>query len=189
MKRIIIGISGASGAGLGLRFLKALPKELEKYCVISNGAKQVLFSEEGQNEYLEFEAIQAKDNKIFMLEDSDMGACIASGSFVCEAMAVIPCSQNTLAKIACGISDTLITRAASVMIKEQRKLLLSPREMPLSPIVLENMLKLSRLGVIIAPPIMGYYAGDNLKSIEEMLIGKWCDSLGIFYKYNRWGEK
>ncbi|WP_332057422.1 hypothetical protein [Helicobacter canadensis] len=56
-------------------------------------------------------------------------------------------------------------------------------------IVLENMLKLSRLGVIIAPPIMGYYAGDNLKSIEEMLIGKWCDSLGIFYKYNRWGEK
>lgn len=188
MKRIIVGISGASGAGLGLRFLKALPSELEKYCVISNGAKQVLLSEEGQKEYMEFEAIQTKDNKIFILEDSDMGACIASGSFVCEAMTVIPCSQNTLAKIACGISDTLITRAASVMIKEQRKLLLSPREIPLSPIVLENMLKLSKLRVIMAPPIMGYYAGGDLESIEHMLIGKWCDSLGIPYKYKRWGE-
>lgn len=188
MRRIIVGISGASGAGLGLQFLESLPRELEKYCVISNGAKRVLSLEEKCEGLRWLEEARARDERLFVLEDSDMGACIASGSFVCEAMAVIPCSQNTLAKIACGISDTLITRAASVMIKEQRKLLLSPREMPLSPIVLENMLKLSRIGVVVAPPIMGYYAGKNLKEVEEMLIGKWCDSLGIAYDYKRWGD-
>ena len=100
---------------------------------------------------------------------------------------MIPCSQNTLAKISYGICDTLLTRTASVMIKENRKLLLAPREMPLSPIVLENMLKLSRLGVQIAPPIFGYYAGKSLEEIERFLIGKWCDNLGIPYNYKRWG--
>ncbi|HIS08667.1 UbiX family flavin prenyltransferase [Helicobacter pullorum] len=186
MKRVIVGISGASGAGLGLKFLESLPKEIEKYCVISEGAKRVLSSEENIQETQKFEQIKSRVSKVFLFGDDELGACIASGSFVCEAMVVIPCSQNTLAKIACGISDTLITRCASVMIKEQRKLLLAPREIPFSQIALENMLKLSQIGVTIAPPVFGYYAGKSLDEIENMLIGKWCDNLGIPFEYGRW---
>ncbi|WP_199770143.1 UbiX family flavin prenyltransferase [Helicobacter mesocricetorum] len=181
MKRIIVAISGASAVDLGFRFLQILPLGIEKYCVISKGAKEV-FKKENQ-------AIPQEVPNTIYLEDLDLGACIASGSFVCESMVVIPCSQNTLAKIACGISDTLITRAASVMIKEGRNLLLAPREMPFSSIVLENMLKLSKIGVIIAPPIFGYYAGRSLEEIENLVLGKWCDLLGIAYSYKRWGEE
>ncbi len=182
MKRIIVGISGASGATLGLKFLESLPCGIEKYCVISKGAKEVLKLEESGR--IDFHRV----NNLKLLEDENLGECIASGSFVCEAMAVIPCSSDTLAKIACGISDTLLLRAASVMIKEKRKLLLGVREMPLSAIMLENMLKLSHLGVIIAPPILGYYAGNCLEDIEKLLIGKWCDNLGIQYDYKRWRD-
>ena len=107
-------------------------------------------------------------------------------------MMIAPCSMNTLAKIACGIADNLPTRAASVMIKERRTLLLAPREMPFSAIALENMLKLSRLGVLIAPPVMAYYSKQTtLKEMEDFIIGKWFDLLGIENElYKRWeGEK
>ncbi|PZT48801.1 3-octaprenyl-4-hydroxybenzoate carboxy-lyase [Helicobacter valdiviensis] len=181
MKRLIIGISGASGASLGCKFIQALPKELEKYCVITKGAKKVLQNEEKES----YHSLKEIEN-LEILDDEDLSACISSGSFVCEAMVVIPCSQNTLAKISCGICDSLLTRSASVMLKEQRKLLLAVREMPLSAIVLENMLKLARLNVVIAPPIFGYYAGKSLQEIEEFLIGKWCDSLSIPSTYKRW---
>lgn len=192
MRRIIVGISGASGVELGLRFLQFLPKELEKYCVLTQGAKFTLQAEnrkDSASSQVQVDWIESLREipNLILLEDTDLGAKIASGSFVCEAMAVIPCSQNTLAKIACGICDTLLTRAASVMIKENRKLLLAPREMPFSPIVLENMLKLSRIGVRIAPPIFGYYAGKSLEEMERFLIGKWCDSLLLPFDYARWG--
>ncbi|MCI5633646.1 UbiX family flavin prenyltransferase [Helicobacter sp.] len=197
MKRIVVGISGASGVELGLKFLHFLPQEIEKYCVITQGAKDTILAEnhKGRSDSVSKEeqiscvltkALQGIPN-LTLFEDKDLSASIASGSCICEAMAVIPCSQNTLAKISYGICDTLLTRTASVMIKENRKLLLAPREMPLSPIVLENMLKLSRLGVQIAPPIFGYYAGKSLEEIERFLIGKWCDNLGIPYNYKRWG--
>jgi len=96
--------------------------------------------------------------------------------------------MNTLAKIACGIADNLPTRVASVAIKERRKLLLAPREMPFSSIALENMKKLSDLGVIIAPPVMGYYSdSNNLEDMERFIIGKWYDILGIQNNlYTRW---
>lgn len=195
MKRIIVGISGASGVELGLKFLCCLPKELEKYCVLTLGAQRTILAESNASKDIQYKNRKSLENFIqdmqkipnfTLFEDVELGASIASGSFVCEAMAVIPCSQNTLAKIACGICDTLLTRAASVMIKENRKLLLAPREMPLSAIVLENMLKLSKIGVVIAPPIFGYYAGKNLEDMENLLIGKWCDSLQIPYDYPRW---
>jgi 4-hydroxy-3-polyprenylbenzoate decarboxylase len=95
---------------------------------------------------------------------------------------------NTLAKISCGIADNLPTRVAAVALKEQRKLLLAPREMPLSAIALENMHKLATLGVIISPPILGYYS--DIKTLEDMhkfIIGKWYDALGIKNNlYKRW---
>ncbi len=170
--KLIVGISGASGVKLGERFIQKLPPQIEKYIIFSQNAKTVLQKEENR----------------FFLDNSDISASTSSGSFGCDAMIVVPCSMNSLAKIACGISDNLITRSAAVMLKEQKRLILAPREMPYSAIALENMLKLSKLGVTIAPPVLGYYA--KVKSLEEMedfLIGKWFDLLKIEHNlYERW---
>lgn len=172
MKKIIVGISGGSGVNLGIKFVENLPKNIKSYVVVSDNAK-IVFKEE---------------ENITVYRNDDISAAIASGSFKCEAMAIIPTSMNTLAKISCGIADNLLTRAASVIIKEKKTLLLAPRELPYSSISLENMLKLSNLGVIIAPPVLGYYA--DIKSLEDMerfMIGKWFDLLKIEHNlYKRW---
>lgn len=131
-----------------------------------------------------------EDCKAYIYEDSEIGAPVASGSFEAQAMAIIPTSMDCLAKIACGISDTLLTRTASVMIKERRTLLLAPREMPLNAIVCEQMQKLATLGVIIAPPIIAYYSyPKDLEEMENFIYGKWLDILGIPNElFTRWGE-
>lgn len=134
--------------------------------------------------------LASKDCKAYIYEDSEIGAPVASGSFEAQAMAIIPTSMDCLAKISCGISDTLLTRAASVMIKERRTLLLAPREMPLNAIVCEQMQKLAALGVIIAPPIIAYYSyPKDLEEMENFIYGKWLDILGIPNElFTRWGE-
>lgn len=174
MKKVVISISGASGANLGLKALKLLPDDIEKHLIISEHAEVVL----------------QKEQNITFHDDNDIAASIASGSFKVDAMMIIPCSMNTLAKISCGIADNLTTRAAAVMIKEQKKLLLAPREMPFSPIALENMHKLSSLGIIIAPPVMAYYSEQTtLDEMENFMIGKWFDLLGIENSlYKRWKD-
>ena len=103
-------------------------------------------------------------------------------------MAIVPTSMNLLAKIANGLCDDLISRCASIMLKEKRTLLLAPREMPLSPIALEQMSRLSSFGVIVAPPIVGYYAKpSDLESMECFFVGKWLDALKIPNNlYKRW---
>jgi len=171
--KIIIAISGASGVSLGLKALRALPENVEKHLIVSEHAEEVFSHEEN----------------VTIHDDADIAAPLASGSFGADAMMIIPCSMNTLAKTAAGIADNLTTRAAAVMIKEQKKLLLAPREMPFSAIALENMLKLSRLGIIIAPPVMAYYAQQNsLEAMENFMIGKWFDLIGIDNAlYKRWG--
>ena len=178
-KKIIIAITGASGVNIGLKFIKYLPKNIKKFIIISENAYTVLEKEN---------SILLKNKNIFL--DSDISAPTASGSFKTDGMIIIPCSMNTLAKISAGISDTLITRTASVMIKERRKLILAPRELPLSVIALENMLKLSKIGVDIAPPIVGYYSKQkSLKDMEKFFIGKWFDLLDIKNNlYKRWGK-
>lgn len=174
MKKVVVSISGASGASLGLKALKLLPEGIQKHLIISEHAKIVLDKEEN----------------IIIHDDKDISASIASGSFKVDAMMVIPCSMNTLAKISCGIADNLTTRAAAVMIKERKTLLLAPREMPFSPIALENMHKLSTLGIIIAPPVMAYYSEQvTLEEMENFMIGKWFDLLGIKNSlYKRWKD-
>lgn len=175
MKKIVVGISGASGANLGLKLLHALPDESIKHLIVSEHAKIVL----------------EKEEQIHLHENHEIWASVASGSYGADAMIITPCSMNTLAKIACGIADNLITRAASVMIKERRTLILAPREIPFSPISLENMHKLSMLGVIIAPPVLAYYGEQSsLDEMENFMIGKWLDLLGIENNlYKRWDDK
>jgi 4-hydroxy-3-polyprenylbenzoate decarboxylase len=172
-RKIVVATSGASGVNLGLKALKLLPDEIEKHLVMSQNSLTVL---------------EKEMKSVVVHSNDDISASIASGSFGVDAMIITPCSMNTLAKIACGISDNLITRAAAVMIKEQKKLILAPRELPFSAIALENMQKLSTLGVIIAPPLMGYYSEQQtLDDMENFVIGKWFDLLGIENNlYKRW---
>jgi len=171
MKKLIIGISGASGVNLGKKFINHLPKEIEVFIIVSDNSKIVM-----------------KKENFKILNNEDIGAITASGSFKTDGMIIVPCSMNTLAKISYGIADNLLTRTASVMLKENRPLLLAPREMPFSAIALGNMLKLSNLGVMIAPPVSAYYA--NIKTLDEMedfFIGKWFDLLGIKHDlFKRW---
>ncbi len=169
--KALVCISGASGAGLGLKLYGELRKEHEAFLVLSEAAKKVLLMEEGYNN----ESIEAPPS---------------SGSFGIDATFVTPCSMNTLAKIAHGIADNLTTRAAAVAIKERKKLLLAPREMPLSPIALENMLKLSQIGAIIAPPMLAYYSEQrSLEGMENFIVGRWLDLAGIKNSlYKRWGD-
>ena len=172
-RKIIIATSGASGVNLGLKALSLLPDEIEKHFIMSKHSEVVL---------------QKEMSNVTTHKNEDISASIASGSFGAEAMLIAPCSMNTLAKIACGIADNLITRAAAVMIKEQKKLILAPREMPFSAIALENMHKLASLGIIIAPPVMAYYSEQQtLEDMENFTIGKWFDLLNIENNlYKRW---
>ena len=173
VNKIVIATSGASGVNLGLKTLELLPKNIERHFIMSKNSKTVLKKEM---------------NDITVHDNDNISASIASGSFGVDAMIIVPCSMNTLAKIACGISDNLITRCASVMIKEQKKLILAPREMPFSAIALENMQKLASLGIIIAPPVMAYYSKQQtLEDMENFIVGKWFDLLGIENElYERW---
>ncbi|MDR1976491.1 MAG: UbiX family flavin prenyltransferase [Campylobacteraceae bacterium] len=172
MKKIIVGISGASGVRLGLKFLHALPEEYKAFVIATNSAK----------------IVSKKEENFELLDNSDISERTASGSFGADMMAVIPCSMNTLAKIAVGIADNLLTRSAAVMIKEQKKLLLAPREMPYCAISLSNMHTLAQNRVIIAPPVVGFYADiKTLEDMEDFLIGRWFDLLGIPNDlYKRW---
>ena len=121
-------------------------------------------------------------------DDSDLAAAPSSGSFGIDATIVAPCSINTLAKIYAGFADTLITRAAAVALKERKRLVLGVREMPFSTLSLEHAAKLSALGAVIAPPVLGYYSGQNsLEDMENFIIGKWLDLLDIKHRiYQRW---
>jgi 4-hydroxy-3-polyprenylbenzoate decarboxylase len=152
--------------------LHALPAEHTKHLIVSENA-QIVFE---------------KEENIHLHQNHEIWASVASGSYGADAMIITPCSMNTLAKIACGIADNLITRAASVMIKEGKILILAPREIPFSPIALENMVKLSRLGILIAPPVLAYYGEQTtLEDMENFMIGKWMDLMKIENTlYKRW---
>ena len=173
MKKIIIASSGASGVHLGVKMAQLLPSEIEKHFIVTDNAHTV---------------VEKELHNTKLHSNEDIAASISSGSFGVDGMIIAPCSMNTLAKIACGISDNLVTRAAAVMIKEQKKLLLAPREIPFSAIALENMHKLASLGIIIAPPVMAYYSQQQtLDEMENFVIGKWFDLLGIENNlYKRW---
>jgi 4-hydroxy-3-polyprenylbenzoate decarboxylase len=171
MKKVVVAISGASGFSLGEKCYQLLPeKGYKKHLIVSKNGKIVAEKEEN------------------LFYEEEIWEKPASGSYGVDIMMITPCSMNTLAKIANGIEDNLITRSAGVVIKERKTLLIAPRELPFSPIHLENMLKLSRLGVIIAPPIFGYYSNNNsLEKMERFIIGKWFDLVGIENNlYERW---
>lgn len=183
-KRWVIGISGASGAPIAVALLKALKKieETEIHLIITTGGEMTLEQECGMGkEDLSQWAHMIWDNK-------NLGAAMASGSWKCSGMAVVPCSMKTVAGIANGFGENLLLRAADVMLKERRPLILTARETPFNTIHLKNMLELSRMGVTILPPVLSYY--NHPESIEDAtnhIVGKIMDCMGYEYgKFVRW---
>ncbi len=158
--RVVLGISGASGAAYAVEFLKRCPAE-EKFVILTRWGRSLLKSEANVSP----EDLAPYAKKIYATED--MSSPLASGSNPFDAMVVLPCSVATLGKIANGIGDTLLTRTAEVAMKERRKLILCVRETPLSTVALENAHKLSRDGVIIMPVSPPFYMAP--KSLDELL--------------------
>jgi len=180
---IVVGVSGASGAPIAVRVLRALSEAHRPVAlVVSDGARTVLREECG----LDPEALAAWATHRY--SDDDLAAPIASGSVPTAGMAVVPCSTNTVAKIALGLSDTLLTRAAAVHLKERRRLIVVPRETPLGTVGLRHLATLSELGVIVLLASPPYYLRP--KSVDEMtdyLAGKVLDHLGVPHQlYHGW---
>lgn len=176
MKKIIIGVTGASGTIYAidlLRQLKTIP-DVETHLVMSPWATKNLALE------TEFTLAQVKDLADEVYSDRDQGAKIASGSFLNAGMVIVPASMKTVASVAYGFGENLIARAADVTIKERRQLVIVPRETPLSVIHLENLTKLARLGAQIIPPIPAFY--NHPQTIQDLVnhqTMKILDALGI----------
>ncbi len=195
MKPYIVAMTGASGIAYGVRLLQALAEAgVSVELVISDTAKIVMKEElgidAGTGDLLSKLGV-VNAAKIHLHDCKDFTASIASGSYPTEGMVVIPCSMGTLGAIASGLSQNLIHRAADCTIKEGRKLILVPRETPLSAIHLENMLKLSRLGVRIVPAMPAFYSGQqSVQDLVDFLVGKTLDQMGILHAlYPRWVGK
>ncbi|AVG18169.1 aromatic acid decarboxylase [Chromobacterium vaccinii] len=198
-KTVTVALTGASGLPYGLRLIEALLAAGARVWVLYSQAAQVVAKQEMQltlpSRPAEMKAwLQARypagDGQLEVYGREEWFAPAASGSNPPDAMVVCPCSMGTLAAIRHGMSDNLIERAADVCIKEQRKLVLVPRETPLSAIHLENMLDLARLGVVILPPGPGFYT--HPKSVDDMVdfvVSRILDQLGVEQTLTpRWGE-
>ena len=195
VKPWIVGITGASGAAYGVRLCRAmLERDIPIHLVITDPGWRVLHEELGWDATRRLETLEAQFGRYsagyryYPIED--VGASIASGSFRTAGMAIVPCSMGTLSGIAQGASGNLLERAADVMLKEGRPLVLVPRETPLNAIHLEHMLRLARLGVRIVPAMPAFYHRPRtMEDLVDFVVGKILDAMGIDHElFKRWGD-
>ena len=197
---VTLALSGASGMAYGLRLLECLlAADMRVYLLVSQAAHLVAKQEFGvalparasDLEKQLSEGLNARDGQLHVFGREDWNAPVASGSNPADAMVVCPCSMGTLAAIAHGLSDNLIERAADVMLKEQRKLILVPREAPFSTLHLENMLKLSKMNAVILPANPGFYHHpQTVEAIIDFIVARILDQLGIQHTLmERWGDE
>jgi 4-hydroxy-3-polyprenylbenzoate decarboxylase len=182
-RRVIVGMTGATGTIFGVRLLQVLQGTgVETHLVMSKWAARTLVEETSYTA----EQVQQLATRVYAL--GDQGAALSSGSFLTDGMIVVPCSMRTLAAIAHGLGDNLIHRAADVILKERRRLVLAIREAPLSDIHLENMLKLSRMGVVICPPVPAFYnRPQTIDDIVNYSVARLLDQLDIHLDvHDRW---
>jgi 4-hydroxy-3-polyprenylbenzoate decarboxylase len=184
-KRLIIGISGASGVIYGIRLLetlKGLP--VESHLVMTKAAELTLSHESNMK------AAEVRDLADVSYKIGDIGAAIASGSFRTGGMIIAPCSIHSMSEIATGVTSNLLTRAADVILKERRRLVLMLRETPLHSGHLKNLLALSEMGAVVAPPVPGFYARPrSVDDIVDHSVGRVLDLFGLDSgKVTRWGE-
>jgi len=183
--KLIVAITGSTGVIYGVRLLQVLKeKNIQTHLIITEWAKKCLAME------TDFKFDEIKSLGTTVSDEKNMAASVSSGTHKIDGMFVIPCSMKTLSSIANGYDETLVARAAGVTLKESRKLILVTRETPLTAINLENMLKLARLGVVILPPVPGFYTRP--KTIDEVVdhtVGKCLDQFDIEHNlYKRWGD-
>lgn len=199
LNTITLALTGASGMAYGLRLLECLlAANLRVYLLVSQAAHIVAKQELGvalPARPLDLEkqltaSLHAHDGQLRVFGREDWNAPVASGSNPADAMVVCPCSMGTLAAIAHGLSENLIERAADVMLKEQRKLILVPREAPFSTLHLENMLKLSKMNAVILPANPGFYhRPDSVEAIIDFIVARILDQLGVHHTLMaRWAD-
>jgi 4-hydroxy-3-polyprenylbenzoate decarboxylase len=185
--RVIVGMSGATGAIYGIRLLEALRTAggVESHLVMSKWAQRTIEHETR----LTVDAVKKLADVVHNAEN--LGATISSGSFKTEGMVIAPCSTKTLGAIASGYSDTLVARAAEVVLKERRKLILLVRESPLTTIHLENMLRVAQAGAVVAPPVPAFYNHpETVDDIVDHAVARIMDHFGLeFPKGKRWDGK
>ena len=197
-KRITLAITGASGAPYALRLLEMLVyADYQVYVLISSAAKVVFATEEDLKIPGKPEAAAAFFTERFNARPDQISVCgkeewfspVASGSAAPKQMVVCPCSTGTLSAVACGASDNLIERAADVVLKERGQLIMVPREMPLSSLHLENMLKLSQMGVVMMPAAPGFYhQPQSIADLIDFVVARILDHLGVDQQLMaRWG--
>ena len=199
LNTVTLALSGASGMAYGLRLLECLlAADLDVNLLVSQAAHLVAKQELGvalparacdlENQLAD--SLDTRDGQLRVFGREDWNAPVASGSNPADAMVVCPCSMGTLAAIAHGMSDNLIERAADVMLKEQKQLILVPREAPFSTLHLENMLKLSRMNAVILPANPGFYhRPQSVEDIIDFIVARILDQLGIEHALMaRWGE-
>ncbi|MEM3586757.1 MAG: UbiX family flavin prenyltransferase [Candidatus Jordarchaeaceae archaeon] len=182
--KLIVAVTGASGVIYAYNLLKELKRlDVEVFLIISEVAKKIIDIELGVH-WDEFSKLAYR-----LFDNSDMSACIASGSFPVDGMVIIPCSMATLAAVAHGYSNNLIRRAAECVLKENRLLILVPRETPLSLTDLKNMVKARMAGAVILPAMPGFYhKPKNLEELVNFIVGKILDMLKLEHNlYQRWG--
>ncbi|MGW4848114.1 UbiX family flavin prenyltransferase [Nocardia brasiliensis] len=182
--RLVVAITGATGAILGIRLLEALRDlGVESHLVLSNWAERTIKIETG------YHVAEVRRLAHTSYQFDNLAAPVSSGSYAVHGMAIIPCSMNTLAAIAHGLGDNLIVRAADVMRKEQRKLVVVPRETPLSSIHLRNMLALSETGVTIVPPMPAFY--NRPETVDDLvchIVARVLDQFRLENDFTRrWG--
>jgi 4-hydroxy-3-polyprenylbenzoate decarboxylase len=183
--RLVVGVSGASGARLGVRVLEACRDlGVETHLVMSRAAAQTI-AQETQLSVAEVQATAAVNHKL-----GDIGASIASGSFPTLGMIVAPCSVRTMSEIATGVTSSLLTRAADVTLKERRPLVLVVRETPLHLGHLRTLVRLAEMGAVIAPPMPAFYAGlTSIEAFIDQSVGRALDLFGLSWTpVRRWGE-
>lgn len=187
MKRIIVGISGASGTIYGVRLLEVLSRidDVETHLIISRGARVTMEHETSMTP----DSVERLAHVIH--SPDNLAACISSGSFKTDGMVVAPCSMKSLSMIAYSIDDNLLVRAADVILKERRKLILVVRETPLHLGHLRQMTRVTEMGGIILPPVPSFYhAPKTIDDIVDQTIGKTLDQLGIEHNlFQRWPGK
>jgi len=181
MQRLVVGMTGASGVILGIRLLQALKEaEVETHLIMSKWAQQNVEHETNWS----VRQVRALATECY--GPGDMGAPISSGSFLTDGMAIVPCSVGSLAAIAQGQSQSLVHRAADVVLKERRRLVLAVRETPLSEVHLENMLKLARMGVTILPPMPAFYNHPRvIEDIVEHIVVRLLDQFDMAVDFAR----
>ncbi|QGU96730.1 UbiX family flavin prenyltransferase [Clostridium bovifaecis] len=191
MKKIVVGISGASGSIYAKRLIEELLKnEIYVHVICTENGKKVMKFETSIdiNEWIE--ELKNKYNHIELEDINNLFSGVASGSFKFDSMIILPCSMGTLAEISSGLAKNLLCRTADVALKENRRLIIVPRETPLNAIHLENMLKLSRLGVTILPAMPGFYhKPETMDDLVNFVIGKILDFLSIKnVLFKKWGD-